>query len=38
MENYESAQLEIKAISASDTISVSVDVGTGENELPVDKY
>ena len=38
MENYVSAELEVVAIAAADTISASVVITPGENELPVDKY
>jgi len=38
MENYVNAELEVVAIAAADTISASVVITPGENELPVDKY
>ena len=38
MENYVNAELEVVALNAADTISVSVEITPGANELPVDKY
>jgi hypothetical protein len=38
MENYVSAELEVVSIASADTISASVAITTGDNELPVDKY
>ncbi len=38
MENYVSAELEVVAVAAADTISASVAITPGDNELPVDKY
>ena len=37
MENYVSAELEVVAVASSDTISASVEIAPGENELPIDK-
>ena len=37
MEIYVSAELEVMALTSADTISASVEIATGENELPVDK-
>ena len=38
MEKYTNAELEIVALTSADTISASVEISLGENELPVDKY
>ena len=38
MENYVSAELEVVAVASADTISASVEITPGENELPVDRY
>ena len=38
MENYVNAELEVVALTSADTISASVEITLGENELPVDKY
>ena len=38
MENYVNAELEVVALNAADTISASVEIAPGENELPVDRY
>lgn len=38
MENYVSAELEVVAVASADTISSSVEITLGENELPLDKY
>ena len=37
MEIYTNAELEVVALTSADTISASVEVTPGENELPVDK-
>ena len=37
MNNYVSAELEVVNFVSADTISASVEVTPGENELPVDK-
>ena len=37
MEIYTNAELEVVALASADTISASVEVAPGENELPVDK-
>ena len=37
MENYVSAELNVVALAAADTISSSVQITPDENELPVDK-
>ena len=36
MENYISAELDVVALAAADTISSSVAITPDENELPVD--
>ena len=36
MENYVSAELNVVALAAADTISSSVQITPDENELPVD--
>jgi hypothetical protein len=38
MENYVNAELEVVALTAADTISSSVEITLGENELPLDRY
>ena len=38
MENYVSAELEIVAIASQDTISISIEIELGEDELPVDRF
>ena len=38
MEKYTNAELEIVALTSADTISASVEITLGENELPLDKY
>ena len=38
MEKYTNAELEIVALTSADTISSSIEIILGENELPLDKY
>ena len=38
MENYVSAELEVVAVASADTISSSVEITLGANELPLDRY
>ena len=38
MENYVNAELEVVAVASADTISASVEITLGANELPLDRY
>ena len=38
MENYVSAELEVVALLKFDLISVSIEIETGDNELPIDRF
>jgi hypothetical protein len=38
MEKYTNAELEVVAVASADTISASVEITLGANELPIDKY
>ena len=38
MENYINAEIEILPLSSVDTLSASIPLEPGENELPIDRF